>query len=84
MSIVGDRMNLNKPAPPAPDPKTGKVPVNNKDLDVDPKKDEPSLFGSFIFGSKSSQRKKGAPVMETVSFCVVVYGVHILTNKLMT
>jgi len=72
MAIVSERMNLNKPPPPAPDPKTGKLAPgqinNNKDLDVDAKKEEPSFFGSFFSSGKSAQRKKGAPVMETVSF----------------
>ena len=48
MSIVTERLNQNKP-PQNTDPKTSKAVVNNnKDLDVDPKKDEPSFFGSFF------------------------------------
>jgi dynamin 1-like protein len=70
MSIVGDRLNLNKPPPAAPDPKSGKLAPgqvnNNKDLEVDSKKEEPSFFGSF-FAPKGGAKKKGAPVMESVS-----------------
>ncbi|KAG8993744.1 vacuolar protein sorting-associated protein 1 [Tulasnella sp. JGI-2019a] len=65
MSIVQERLNGNKP-PSGTDPKTGKVTAaqlnNNKDLDVDAKKEEPSFFGSFFPGVKG--KKKGGPVME--------------------
>ncbi|CAE6509310.1 unnamed protein product [Rhizoctonia solani] len=67
MSIVTDRLNANRPATPA-DPKTGKLAPgtlnNNKDLDVDAKKEEPSFFGSFFSGNKNQPKKKGAAVME--------------------
>ncbi|CAE6519896.1 unnamed protein product [Rhizoctonia solani] len=67
MSIVTDRLNANRPATPA-DPKTGKLAAgtinNNKDLDVDSKKEEPSFFGSFFAGNKNQPKKKGAAVME--------------------
>lgn len=67
MSIVTDRLNANRPATPA-DPKTGKLAPgtinNNKDLDVDSKKEEPSFFGSFFAGNKNQPKKKGAAVME--------------------
>jgi hypothetical protein len=70
MAIVADRLNINKPPPPAPDPKSGKLAPgqinNNKDLDVENKKEEPSFFGSF-FAPKAAAKKKGAPVMESVS-----------------
>ncbi|KAG9016728.1 vacuolar protein sorting-associated protein 1 [Tulasnella sp. 427] len=63
MTFVVDRMNASKPPPQEPRP--GKVTSaqlnNNKDLDVDLKKEEPSFFGSF-FASK--QKKKGGPVLE--------------------
>jgi len=36
---------------------------NNKDLDVDAKKDEPSFFGSF-FAPKGAAKKKGVAAME--------------------
>lgn len=69
MSIITDRMNANKPPPPV-DSKGGKLAPgalnNNKDLDVDAKKEEPSFFGSF-FSAKNQPKKKGAAVMEAVS-----------------
>jgi dynamin 1-like protein len=37
---------------------------NNKDLDVDMKKEEQSFFGSF-FAPKKDTKKKGAAAMET-------------------
>ncbi|KAJ8093081.1 vacuolar protein sorting-associated protein 1 [Marasmius tenuissimus] len=70
MSIVQDRLALNKPATPTPDPKSGKLAPgainNNRDLDVEAKKEEPSFFGSFFAGSKATQKKKNpnAPVIE--------------------
>jgi len=71
MAIISERMNASKPAPPAADPKTGKLAPgqinNNKDLDVEPKKEESGFFGSFFASGKPSQKKKGAPVMEAVS-----------------
>jgi vacuolar protein sorting-associated protein 1 len=68
MAIVTDRLNANKPA--TPEPKGGKVTAaqlnNNKDLEVDMKKDEPSFFGSFFSSAKSQQQKakKGPQTME--------------------
>lgn len=72
MSIITERLNANKPPPPAADPKTGKLAPgqinNNKDLDVDSKKEEPSFFGSFFAKNKSTAKKgSGASVMEAVS-----------------
>ncbi|KAF8638794.1 hypothetical protein AX17_001853 [Amanita inopinata Kibby_2008] len=62
-AIVNDRLNANKPPPPANDPKSSRAQINNnKDLDVD-KKEEPSFFGSF-FSSKSVAKKKGVSTME--------------------
>lgn len=70
MSLIVDKMNAAKPQPQEPRP-GGKVTStqlnNNKDLDVDYKKEEPSFFGSF-FASK--QKKKGGPVLEAVRSCV--------------
>src|SRR5947208_7831035 len=47
MAIVTERLNANKPA--TPEPKGGKITSaqmnNNKDLEVDLKKEEPSFFG---------------------------------------
>lgn len=71
MGIVQDRLNANKPPPPAADAKSGKLApgqINGgRDLDVDPKKDEPSFFGSFFSTAKKGQPKKAGPVMESVS-----------------
>jgi vacuolar protein sorting-associated protein 1 len=41
---------------------------NNKDLEVDAKKEEPSFFGSFFSSNKNSAaaKKKGVAVMEAV------------------
>ncbi|KAG8740194.1 vacuolar protein sorting-associated protein 1, partial [Ceratobasidium sp. 428] len=68
MSIITERMNVNKPPPPADNAKTGKLAPgtlnNNKDLDVDAKKDEPGFFGSFFSGNRNQPKKKGAAVME--------------------
>lgn len=69
MSIVQERLSGNKPQQSGIDPKTGKPTAaqlnNNKDLDVDLKKEEPSFFGSFFPGNKG--KKKGGPIMEAVS-----------------
>ncbi|KAG9043216.1 vacuolar protein sorting-associated protein 1 [Tulasnella sp. UAMH 9824] len=63
MTFVVEKMNAAKPPPREPQP--GKVTSaqlnNNKDLDVDLKKEEPSFFGSFFSGK---QKKKGGPVLE--------------------
>lgn len=71
MSIVQDRLNANKPAAQQTDPKSGKLAAgvinNNRDLDVDLKKEEPSFFGSFFARGPNGQKKKpasGASVME--------------------
>jgi vacuolar protein sorting-associated protein 1 len=71
MAIVTERLEAKKPPPPAPDPKTGKLAPgqvnNNKDLDVEFKKDEPSFFASFFSAGKmAAAKKKGGPVMESV------------------
>ncbi|KAI0045072.1 putative ember of the dynamin family of GTPase [Auriscalpium vulgare] len=61
MAIVTER--LQKPA--TPEPKGGKVTAaqlnNNKDLEVDLKKEEPSFFGSFFSAAKGGQPKKKGP-----------------------
>ncbi|CAE6484420.1 unnamed protein product [Rhizoctonia solani] len=68
MSIVTERLNANRPSTPADNHKTGKLAPgtinNNKDLDVEAKKEEPSFFGSFFSGNKNQPKKKGAAVME--------------------
>ncbi|KAG6845715.1 vacuolar protein sorting-associated protein 1 [Tephrocybe sp. NHM501043] len=65
-AVVTERLNAAKP-PPSNDPKARQAAAvnNNKDLEVDAKKEEPSFFGSF-FSSKAGTvtKKKGAPVME--------------------
>ncbi|KAL0947491.1 hypothetical protein HGRIS_013594 [Hohenbuehelia grisea] len=72
MAIVTERLNPNKAPPPAVDPKTGKLTAagqqaainNNKDLDVEVKKEEPSFFGSFFAKQQPKKKVQGAPVME--------------------
>jgi dynamin 1-like protein len=70
MALVTERLNANKPA--TPEPKAGKMTSaqlnNNKDLEVDLKKEEPSFFGSFFSAAKSQQQKakKGPQPMEPV------------------
>lgn len=62
MSIVQEKINANKPAPPAENLKAGKLAPgtvnNNKDLDVDIKKEEPSFFSGFFSGGKNQTKKK--------------------------
>jgi dynamin 1-like protein len=71
MGIITERLNANKPPPTVPDPKSGKLAAgqinNNKDLDVDSKKEEPSFFGSFFAGKKATKKGPNTPVMESVS-----------------
>jgi hypothetical protein len=70
MAIVQDRLNANKPPPPAVDPKKQ---VNTKDLDVDLKKEEPSFFGSFWSKAKGTPpQKKGPATMEAVSLVLQI------------
>ncbi|THH31528.1 hypothetical protein EUX98_g2638 [Antrodiella citrinella] len=69
LSIVSDRLNAQKPPTPAPDAKSGKLAPgqinNNKDLDVDIRKEEPGFFGSFFTAAQKQQsKKKGAAAME--------------------
>jgi hypothetical protein len=70
MALVTDRLNANKPA--TPEPKQGKVTSaqlnNNKDLEVDIKKEEPSFFGSFFSSARTQQQKakKGPQPIEAV------------------
>lgn len=69
MSIVTDRLNANKPPQSIPDPKTGKLAPgqinNNKDLDVDLRREEPGFFGSFFAKPAAGSKKK--TTMEAVS-----------------
>ncbi len=75
MTIVNERINANKPPPATLDLKSGKLAPgqinNNKDLDVEAKKEEPGFFSSF-FPSKA--KKKVGPVMEAVSISFESYG----------
>src|SRR5258706_29981 len=73
MSIIAERLGANKPqAQPADgrsvDPKTGKLLPgavnNNKDLDVDLRKEEPGFFGSFFVKNKAQVGAKKGSVME--------------------
>jgi len=70
MAIITERLNANKPPAAAPDPKSGKLAPgqinNNKDLDVDSKKEEPSFFGSFFAGKKAVKKGPNTPSMESV------------------
>ncbi|KAI0035035.1 Dynamin central region-domain-containing protein [Vararia minispora EC-137] len=63
LAIVTDRLNQSKPA--TPEPKQGKPTAaqlnNNKDLDVEPRKEEQSFFGSFFSAAKGQQAKKKGP-----------------------
>ncbi|KAI0082872.1 hypothetical protein K474DRAFT_1655054 [Panus rudis PR-1116 ss-1] len=68
MAIVQERLNASKPPTPAPDGR-GKITAaqlnNNKDLDVEARKEEQSFFGSFFSGAMKNQpKKKGAALME--------------------
>ncbi|KAF8894706.1 Dynamin central region-domain-containing protein [Infundibulicybe gibba] len=63
-AIVTERLNAAKP-PPVNDPKSTKNAINNnKDLDVDVKKEEPSFFGSFFSPRANGTKKKGPQPME--------------------
>jgi hypothetical protein len=65
LAMVTDRMNANKPPPTPNDSK--RALNNNKDLDVEVKKEEPTFFGSFWNKTKGAQpQKRGAAVMDAV------------------
>lgn len=69
MALVSDKLNANKPPPTGDKGKNPSTHVNNnKDLDVDAKKEEPGFFGSFWSQKTSGKTKKvGAATMEAVS-----------------
>ena len=69
MGIVTDRLNANKPPPTTEKGKLTPGQINNnKDLDVEAKKDEPGFFGSFWNQKAAGKTKKvGAASMEAVS-----------------
>ena len=64
MAIITERLNANKPQPTEAQKNKAAV-NNNKDLDVDAKKEETSFFGSF-FAKGTATKKKGAAVMDAV------------------
>ncbi len=67
MQLVVDRLNANKPPQNQDSRKVTSAQLNNnKDLDVDLKKEEPTFFGSF-FPAVKGGKKKGGPIMEAVS-----------------
>ena len=68
MALVTEHLNTNKPTTPEPKPRktTAAQLNNNKDLEVDLKKEEPSFFGSFFSSANSQQQKKGPQPMEPV------------------
>jgi len=65
MSIITEKMNANK-SPAETKAKLNAAQVNNnKDLEVDVKKEEPGFFGSFWKPATGTQKKKpGASTME--------------------
>ncbi|KAJ7632135.1 Dynamin central region-domain-containing protein [Roridomyces roridus] len=69
LAIVQDRLNASRPPPPAADPKKlapGQI-NNNRDLDVDAKKEEPSFFGSFFSPkAKAATAKKNGATVSTM------------------
>lgn len=83
MAIVQDRLNASKP-PQAADSKSGRLTPaqinNNKDLDVDPRKEEQSFFGSFFSASKNTPKKKGVTVMEAVSVSCTLLPIRLLNG----
>ena len=71
--MVTDRLNANKPPPTTEKGKTNQRDLNNnKDLDVDLKKEEPGFFGSFWNQKTAGKPKKvGAASMESVSWTAI-------------
>lgn len=65
MAIVSERLASTKPQV---DPKkvTASQLNNNKDLDVDSKREDASFFASFFSGAKNTPKKKGAAAMDAV------------------
>jgi len=63
-ALITERLSAAKGPQQPQDPKNPRASVNNnKDLDVDMKKEEQSFFGSF-FTPKKDSKKKGAAAME--------------------
>ncbi len=80
MSLVVEKINANKPPPPNVNAKQGHlVPGavnNNKDLDVEPPKEEQSFFGSFFSGKNKANKRvnlvngrPGSPVRNFSASC---------------
>ena len=69
MGLVTEKLNANKPQPTTEKGKLAPGQTNNnKDLDVDAKKEEPGFFGSFWNQKAAGKAKKvGAASMEAVS-----------------
>jgi len=63
MAIVTERQNTK---PMTQDAKNKLAVNNNKDLEVEVKKEEPSFFGSFFSAGKAQTKKKGVQAMEAV------------------
>jgi vacuolar protein sorting-associated protein 1 len=78
MSLVNDKMTANKPPADAKGKLAAGQVNNNKDLDVEIKKEEPGFFGSFWKPATGTQKKKpGTSTMEAVSYCRVTTQVEI-------
>ena len=72
MAMVTDKLNAGKPQPPPEKGKTHPSQLNNnKDLEVDAKKEEPGFFGSFWNQKTGKPKKVGAATMEAVSMAVI-------------
>jgi len=88
MGIVTDRLNASKPPPTTEKGKLTQGQINNnKDLDVEAKKEEPGFFGSFWNQKAAGKAKKvGAASMESVSrtgiTCYGTWSFTILTATL--
>lgn len=69
MALVSDRMAAARPVEKVDPKKISSASLNNnKDLEVDVKKEEPSFFSTFFpAGSRSQPKKKGVSVMDAVS-----------------
>jgi hypothetical protein len=85
MAMVTDKLNAGKPPPPQEKGKTHPGQLNNnKDLEVDAKKEEPGFFGSFWNQKTGKPKKVGAATMEAVSTagitCYCPWSVMALTN----
>lgn len=68
MAIVTERLNASRPQTPTQDPRNAaprsasSVVNNNRDLGVDPPKDEGRFFGSFFQSKKAVAPKRSSVV----------------------